>query len=154
MAVIAIAKKTTTQLANGDEVLHDGKYWTLDTIHLLEQAPNALYDLKLHRVPGRQDDALSEDWVDVTASGNELWDVELTSPQEGLLVITLFANLDGATGIYGDIYTDRGECLENHPGDEVLTGFGVLDASTALLVSDSADFYDTAIEAQAFIDNR
>lgn len=154
MAVTAIAKKTTTALAAGDEVLHDGKYWTVDTVHPLEQAPNPLYDLKLHRVPGRQDDALSEDWADVTASGNEVWDVEITAPTEGLRVITLFANLDANTGIYGDIYTDRGECHENHPGSEILTGFGVLDTSTGMLVTESTDFYDSVTEAQDFIDSR
>lgn len=144
--------KTSNILAVGDEVIHDGKLWTVETVTLLEQAPNALYDLKLHRVPGRQDDALSEEWVDVTASEEELWVVTISPNATGLTIVTLFANLDPASGGYGDIYTDQQQCLEEHPGQKVLLGYGVLDVTTGLLADDAEDFCHTVEDAREFLE--
>lgn len=150
MAITATIVKSTEILLIGDEVMHDDQQWTVETITTLEQAPNALYDLKLHRVPGRQDDALSEDWQDVTASDDEQWDVILDGPRpEGTLALALlFANKDPNTGIYGDIYSQPADVLRDHSRDQMLTGYGVLDLNTGLLTAASADFYKTATEAQ------
>lgn len=149
----ALITKTTDILAVGDEVIHDSKEWTVESVALLEQAPDALYDLKLHRVPGRQDDALSEDWQDVTASDKEQWQIVLAGPAAvgTLTVAVLFANKDKLTDIYGDIYTEEAECRRQHPADAVLLGYGVLDLSTGLLADRSADFHTTPEEARAFI---
>lgn len=150
--ITANITKTTNIVIVGDEVIHDERLWTVVANCLLEEAPQAVYDLKLHRVPGRQDDALSEEWVDVTASDDELWLVQVSPSTTQVMLVLLFANLDPATGIYGDIYTDRQDCLLEHPGQSVITGYGVLDVGTALIVDGSEDFYATLDEAQAFLD--
>lgn len=70
-----------------------------------------------------------------------------------LKVIKLYANKD-VTGIYGDIYTSREECVAEHPNAEVLEGFGVLDTATNYAPDDSRDWYDTEAEAQAYISGK
>jgi hypothetical protein len=51
-----------------------------------------------------------------------------------------------------DIYSDREECLQDHPNDEVLEGFGVLDTETGFCTDDSDDWYETEEDAQEYID--
>lgn len=69
----------------------------------------------------------------------------------GLHVTKLYANFDQEMGGYGDIYTTPDDVRKDHPDDEILTGFGVLDGATGFMHDESADWYDTEEEALAFI---
>jgi len=68
-----------------------------------------------------------------------------------LKIVQLFANKN-TDDIYGDIYTSPKQCIADHPDDEVLVGYGVMDTMTEFLVDTSADFYRTEADAEAFID--
>jgi hypothetical protein len=70
-----------------------------------------------------------------------------------LKTVTLFANKN-EDGIYGDIYSSAEECLKEHPNDDVLVGFGVMNEDTGLCVDESDDFYATEADAQRFIDEK
>lgn len=66
----------TGDLDTMSEVMHAGQQWTVDDKTLIDTCtPWDLYHVKLHRVPGRQDDALSEEWLDVEAEGSDGWEV-------------------------------------------------------------------------------
>lgn len=62
-------------------------------------------------------------------------------------IVTLYANDDN--GIYGDIFNTPEEVEEAHPGETILTGYGILDTDTGYLVDESKDFYSTVTEAFA-----
>lgn len=51
-----------------------------------------------------------------------------------------------------DMYSDREECLADHPNDKVMEGWGVKDTETGFLHIDSEDWYDEKEDAQEFID--
>lgn len=68
-----------------------------------------------------------------------------------LHVTKLYANADRENGWYGDIYNTPDDVRKDHPDDEILTGFGVLDGGTGFLHDESADWYDTEEEALLFI---
>ncbi len=70
-----------------------------------------------------------------------------------LKIVSLFANKN-EDGIYGDIYTSLEDCRNDHPNDEALVGFGVVDEDSGYLVDESDDFYPTEAEAQQFIDKQ
>lgn len=69
----------------------------------------------------------------------------------GLHVVKLYANLDREFDMYGDIYDTPEDVQKDHPDDEILHGFGVLDGATGFLRDGSADWYETEDEALAFI---
>jgi len=52
-----------------------------------------------------------------------------------------------------DMYDSRVECLSDHPHDEVMEGWGVLDTETGFLEAGSEDWYDTEEDAQKYIDS-
>ncbi|ALE93768.1 hypothetical protein AOC05_17905 [Arthrobacter alpinus] len=70
-----------------------------------------------------------------------------------LKIVSLFAN-SNKDRIYGDIYNSSEDCLQAHPHDEVLHGFGVMNENTKLLVDASDDFYRSETAAQRFIDEQ
>lgn len=69
----------------------------------------------------------------------------------GLHVVKIYANLDRASDIYGDIYDTLDDVRKDHPGDEILHGFGVLDGATGFLAEGSEDWYEVEDDALAFI---
>jgi hypothetical protein len=67
-----------------------------------------------------------------------------------LKVVDYFANKEN--GSYGDIYSDVADLRKDHPKAEIIAGYGVLDTKTGFSPIESADWYWTREEAQAFID--
>lgn len=65
-----------------------------------------------------------------------------------LHIVKLFANHEDGT--YGDIYSQKWDYLENYEEDELMIGYGVCDPVTGFLLDESADFYETLEEAEAF----
>ncbi|AJD93714.1 hypothetical protein JMA_43970 (plasmid) [Jeotgalibacillus malaysiensis] len=65
-----------------------------------------------------------------------------------LNIVKLYASHEDGT--YGDIYSQKWDYLENYDEDELMVGYGVSDPLTGFLVDESADFYETLEEAEAF----
>lgn len=77
---------------------------------------------------------------------------QINNSEPGRLhVVRQYANRDPESGFYGDIYATPEDARKDHPEDEVLTGFGVLDAGTGFIADEADDWYDTEDEALAFI---
>lgn len=68
--------------------------------------------------------------------------IEIVDNVGNLAIIKLYSNKDDSINIFGDIYEKESECLKEHPGDEVLTGCGILDFNTGYSPDDSADIYE------------
>lgn len=58
------------------------------------------------------------------------------------------ANMDGSTGMYGDIYDCVEECLKEHPDDEVIYGYHLSKEGV-----DTPDWFDTIEEAVHWASN-
>lgn len=69
-------------------------------------------------------------------------------------IVEWFANAiqdeDNTRSCYGDIYETKAQAEEEHPGDEILTGYGIID-KTGYSPDSTLDWYDTPKEAEVYI---
>ena len=67
-------------------------------------------------------------------------------------IVTVYANQDDDYE-YGDIYATRCEAAKNHPDDNIIFGFCVVDTATGFIPEDCNDWNDTIEEAIADYEN-
>lgn len=67
---------------------------------------------------------------------------------------TLYTNGDKENGspYYGDIYLTKEDVLKEHPGAEVMEGFGFIEKETGYQPDDTPDWFDSIEEVMEYIE--
>lgn len=69
------------------------------------------------------------------------------------LVVKTYADTLYTNGqpYYGDIYSSEADVLKDHPGAEVMHGFGFVDKETGYQPDDAPDWFDSVEETVEYI---